>query len=70
MRSSAAARRYARALFSLGQETGSVDALRGELDAMASLLADNPALSRILPLRATSTAEPTRHRVNLSGALP
>lgn len=41
MRSSAAARRYARALFSLASESGSVEAVRGELDALAATLESN-----------------------------
>lgn len=42
MRSSAAARRYARALFELAREASQVDAVRQELDAMAELLASHP----------------------------
>ena len=42
MRSSAAGRRYARALFSLAQDAGQVTELRGELDGMRKLLADAP----------------------------
>ena len=41
MRSSAAARRYARALFSLASESGSVESVRGELDALAATLESN-----------------------------
>ena len=48
MRSSAAARRYARALFSIAQEQSAVPAIRGELDDMAGTLADNPALEHSL----------------------
>ena len=48
MRSTAAARRYARALFALARETGRVPEVRSELDAMAELLDDNPALARSL----------------------
>ena len=48
MRSTAAARRYARALFALARETGRVPDVRSELDAMAELLDDNPALARSL----------------------
>ena len=48
MRSSAAARRYARALFALAGETADVPAVRDELDGMAALLNENPALSRSL----------------------
>ena len=48
MRSTAAARRYARALFALARETGRVPEVRSELDAMAELFDDNPALVRSL----------------------
>ena len=48
MRSSAAARRYARALFVLADETENVPAVRRELDELAALLDENPALSRSL----------------------
>ena len=48
MRSATAARRYARALFALARETGRVPEVRSELDAMAELLDDNPALARSL----------------------
>jgi F-type H+-transporting ATPase subunit delta len=44
MRSSAAARRYARALFALAEETGSVDRVRAELAEMARLFEAEPAL--------------------------
>ncbi len=48
MRSSAAARRYARALFALAKETENVPAVRRELEELALLLDENPALSRSL----------------------
>jgi len=48
MKASAAARRYARALFELAREQGTVDAVRRELDDMAELLAANPALGNSL----------------------
>jgi F-type H+-transporting ATPase subunit delta len=48
MQSSAAARRYARALFSLARESGSIDATRGELEAIAGLIGSDPALERAL----------------------
>lgn len=48
MKSSAAARRYSRALFAIAQESGSIDAVRGELDDMASLLGAEPALANSL----------------------
>ena len=44
MRRSAAARRYARALFALAGESGSVDAVRRELDALAGLFEESPEL--------------------------
>jgi len=40
----AAARRYARALFSIARDDGQVEAVRGELDAMAELLEASPEL--------------------------
>lgn len=48
MRSSAAARRYARALFSLARDDGRVDEVRGELDTVAALLDESPTLKRTL----------------------
>jgi F-type H+-transporting ATPase subunit delta len=48
MRSSAAARRYARALFGLADETGSVAMTRGELATMAGLFESDPALRNAL----------------------
>jgi F-type H+-transporting ATPase subunit delta len=56
MRSSAAARRYARALFALAREKNRVAEIRGELDAMARLLEDHPALAQSLfrPLHAAA----------------
>jgi F-type H+-transporting ATPase subunit delta len=48
MRVSAAARRYARALFSLAQETQRVPDVRRELDEMAELLARSAELGRAL----------------------
>lgn len=53
MRGSGAARRYARALFSLADETKSSDAVRAELDALEKLFADSPELQQTLfrPLR-------------------
>jgi F-type H+-transporting ATPase subunit delta len=44
MHSSAAARRYARALFSLAQEEGRIEAVRGELDALEQLFGSNAEL--------------------------
>jgi len=48
MRSSAAGRRYARALFALAQETDAIAVVRGELASMAGLFASEPALRRAL----------------------
>ena len=48
MRSSVAARRYARALFSLAREVDGVAEIRAELDTMAGLLEDHPALAQSL----------------------
>jgi len=48
MRSSAAARRYARALFGLAQDAGIVAAVRSELAAVASLFESDPELRNAL----------------------
>src|SRR5947208_7670777 len=48
MRSSAAGRRYARALFALGDETGAVAQIRGELAQIAALFETDPALRNAL----------------------
>ena len=48
MRSSAAARRYARALYQLAREDDRVEAVRGELGAMAKLFDTEPALHRAI----------------------
>jgi len=48
MRSTAAAHRYARALFSLAQEENSVESTRGELADMAELLESNTDFKRRL----------------------
>jgi F-type H+-transporting ATPase subunit delta len=48
MRSSAAARRYARALFSLAEETGAIAQVRGELARIAELFDSEPALRNAL----------------------
>jgi F-type H+-transporting ATPase subunit delta len=53
MRSSGAARRYSRALFSIARDDGSIAAVRGELDAFSQVLGDTPELRDELfrPLR-------------------
>jgi F-type H+-transporting ATPase subunit delta len=48
MRSTAAARRYARALFSIARDEAAVPAVRLELDVIARLLEENPELHRAL----------------------
>jgi F-type H+-transporting ATPase subunit delta len=48
MRSSAAARRYARALFSLARDDGAIESARGELRRTASLLEAAPELHAAL----------------------
>src|SRR5262245_22844632 len=48
MRSSTAARRYARALFGLAEEMGGVAKVRGELAEMATLFESDPALRNAL----------------------
>ena len=58
MRSSAAAKRYARALFSIARDDGAVESVRSDLDAMGGLLDDAPDLRRALfrPLHPVSTS--------------
>src|SRR6185436_15812002 len=48
MRSSAAARRYARALFGLAEETGATTQIRGELAQIGSLFESDPELRNAL----------------------
>jgi F-type H+-transporting ATPase subunit delta len=48
MRSHAAARRYARALFSIARDDGAVDAVGGELDRMAEVFEQAPELRHAL----------------------
>ena len=48
MRSPAAARRYARALFALARDEGRVDAVRAELDALSQLLEENTELRQAI----------------------
>ena len=48
MSATAAARRYAKALFELAQEDGRVDDVRAELDALGSLLDENLELRGVL----------------------
>jgi F-type H+-transporting ATPase subunit delta len=48
MRSSAAARRYARALFALADETGAIALVRGELAGIATLFESEPELRKAL----------------------
>jgi len=48
MQSSAAARRYARALFSLARDGGDVESVRGELAGIAALLEQAPELRAAL----------------------
>jgi F-type H+-transporting ATPase subunit delta len=48
MASAAAARRYARALFALARDEDRVGPVRGELDALAGLIADHPELRQAL----------------------
>ena len=48
MRSSAAARRYARALFSLAKEDGRTAEVRGEIDALSALFAESAELRNAL----------------------
>ena len=48
MRSPAAARRYARALFSLARDEGRVDAVRAELDDLSQLFEENTELRQAI----------------------
>lgn len=48
MRSGVAARRYARALFSLAREEGRIEEVRRELDALGALLAENAELEHAI----------------------
>jgi F-type H+-transporting ATPase subunit delta len=48
VRASAAARRYARALFSLAQETQAVESVRSEIDQVGSLFESEPTLRAAL----------------------
>jgi len=48
MKSGAAARRYARALFALAREEARIDEVRRELDALAALLDSNAELSHAI----------------------
>lgn len=48
MRNTAAARRYAKALFSIAQEDSAVEAVTADLDRMAGLLEQNPELRHAL----------------------
>ncbi len=48
MRSAAAARRYARALFSLARDEHRIDEVRSELGVLEQLVAENPSLRRVL----------------------
>jgi F-type H+-transporting ATPase subunit delta len=48
MRRSAAARRYARALFALAREDDRIDAIRAELDALSQLLGENVELRQAI----------------------
>jgi len=48
LKASAAARRYARALFSLASDEGTVDAVRRELEDLSELLATSPELGNSL----------------------
>jgi F-type H+-transporting ATPase subunit delta len=48
MRHTAAARRYARALFSIARDDGAIEAVGGELDRMAALLGESQELRHAL----------------------
>ena len=65
MRSSAAARRYARALFSLAREDGSTDAVRAELARISAQLEATPELRAALfrPLHPATSRRAVMRRV-------
>jgi F-type H+-transporting ATPase subunit delta len=48
MKSGAAARRYARALFALAREEGRIEEIRRELDSLAALIDGNPELGHAI----------------------
>jgi F-type H+-transporting ATPase subunit delta len=65
MRRSAAARRYARALFALAREVDRVEPVRRELDQIAALLAQSSELRRVLltPLHPTAERKAVLHEI-------
>ena len=62
MPSSAAARRYARAIFGLAREEGRIDEVRGELAKLAQLFEESPELSSV----ALEPLHPVAERLGLS----
>ena len=52
MRSAAAARRYARALFSIAKDDGAIEPVAGDLARMAELLDAHPELRHALTYQA------------------
>ena len=71
MRSDAAARRYARALFDLAERGGTLDAVGAALAATVELL-DDPRVARVLtgPVEQTSKQELLRTIASKAGAPP
>jgi F-type H+-transporting ATPase subunit delta len=71
MQSSAAARRYARALFSLARDGDAVESVRGELAGMAGLLEAAPELRAALfrPLHPVSQRRAVLERLAERGSL-
>ena len=71
MRHSAAARRYARALFALARETNTLTELRSEVDAVAALLQSEKALREALmtPLHPASERQAVVKAVAERGGL-
>lgn len=64
-----AAVRYAKALFGLAQETGRVDALRGELDGLIDAIEKVPALADVFVRPIHPAAERRRALQQLAGPL-
>ena len=65
MKSTAAGRRYAKALFTLAQEESRVAEIREELSNLSELVAQNPELSRVL----LTPLHPVEERKNVLDAL-
>ena len=75
MRNTAAARRYARALFSIAEDAGAIDSIRSQLVQLGELLSDEPSLKDALfrPLHPVaerrSVLEGVARRLGIDGAV-